>query len=274
MFDAVGAGDGPHLNAVGDDQAVVAQFAAEEFDEDPPGEGARVIQVQGRGEDVGAHHRPGAGLDRRAERHQVAFGQHGGVGVDARHRVVGVDGGVAVAGEVLGAGGHTRRLQAGDVGGGVPGDQGGVGAEGPYADHRVVGVGVDVGGRGPVEVHAAGGEAAAQFGGDAPGQLHVVDRAERVVAGEGGAGAHLQTGDVAALLVDGDQHVVAFGAQLGGERGDLLGGGDVAAEQGDGREALAEPAQQPVGGGGAGEAGLEDGQRVASRCRCPGSVSK
>ena len=88
----------------------------------------------------------------------------------------------------------------------------------------------------------------------------VVHRAERVVAGEGGAGAHLQAGDVAALLVDRDQHVVPLGAQLRGERGQLAGRGDVAAEQADGGEPLAEPAQQPVGGGGAGEAGLEDGR--------------
>ena len=93
----------------------------------------------------------------------------------------------------------------------------------------------------------------------------VVDRAQGVVAGEGGAGAHLQAGDVAALLVDRDQDVVALGPQLGGERGQLLGRGDVAAEQADGGEAFAEPAQQPVGGGGAGEAGLEDGEGVAGQ---------
>ena len=69
--------------------------------------------------------------------------------VDARHVVVRVDGGVAVAGEVLGAGGDAGGLQPGDVGGGVPGDEAGVGAEGPYADDRVGRVGVDVGGRAP-----------------------------------------------------------------------------------------------------------------------------
>ena len=56
-------------------------------------------------------------------------------------------------------------------------------------------------------------------------RLHVVHRAEGVVAGEGGAGAHLQAGDVAALLVDGDEHVVPFGAQLRGEGRQLLGRG-------------------------------------------------
>ena len=45
------------------------------------------------------------------------------VHVDARQGVVGVDGGVAVAGEVLGAGGDPGGLEAVDIGGGVPGDQ-------------------------------------------------------------------------------------------------------------------------------------------------------
>ncbi|GAA4943599.1 hypothetical protein GCM10023238_06900 [Streptomyces heliomycini] len=200
--------------------------------------------------------------DRRPERPQFALVQRRGVEVDVRERVVRVDAGVAVAGEVLGAGGDAGRLQALDVGGGVPGDQVGVPAEGAHADHRVVGVGVDVGGRRPVEVDPARGEPAAQLAGDAPGQAGVVDGAERVVAGEGGAGADLQAGDVAALLVDGDQQVVPLGPQLRGEGGDLLGGGDVAAEEGDGGEALGQPAADPVGRGGAGEARLQYGERV------------
>src|SRR4029079_1333711 len=125
-----------------------------------------------------------------------------------------VDAGVAVAREVLGAGGHAGGLEALDVGGGVPGGEVGVGPEGPYADHRVVRVGVDVGGRGPVEVDPALGEAAAQLSGDVPGQAGVVDGAEGQVAGEGRTAPDLQAGDVAALLVDGDEDVVAFGAQL------------------------------------------------------------
>ncbi len=85
------------------------------------------------------------------------------------------------------------------------------------------GVGVDVGGGGPVEVHSALGEAAAQLVGDRPCQVDVVHRAQGVVAGEGGAGAGLQSGDVAALLVDRDEDVVPLGPQLGGQRGELLG---------------------------------------------------
>src|SRR5262249_14196074 len=111
-------------------------------------------------------------------------------------------------------------------------------------------------------IDAAVGQAAAQLMGDGAGERGVVDGAEGEVAGEGGARTDLQPGDVAALLVDGDEDVVALGAQPRGQGGELFGGGDVAAEQADGGEAFAEPAQQPVGGGRPGEAGLEDGQGV------------
>lgn len=103
----------------------------------------------------------------------------------------------------------------------------------------------------------------AQFVGDGPGQRGVVDRAERQVAGEGGAVPHFEAGDVAALLVDGDEHVVPLGPELGGERGELLGRLDVAAEQADGGQTFADPAQQPLGRRGAREAGLQDGEGVA-----------
>ncbi len=209
-----------------------------------------------------AHDRPRPGGDGGPERREFALAQQVHVGVDPRQRVVRVDRGVAVPGEVLGAGGDAGGLQPLDVGRGVPGDRPGLVAEGPHSDHRVGGVGVDVRGGRPVEVDAALGEPPPQFGGDPAGEVDVVDRAERVVAGEGGPGADLQPGDVAALLVDGDEDVLALLAQLRGQRGELLRGVDVAAEEADRGEALAEPAQQPVGRGGPGEAGLEHGQRV------------
>ena len=89
---------------------------------------------------------------------------------------------------------------------------------------------------------------------DRAGQVQVVDGPEGEVAGEGRAMTHLQSGDVTALLVDRDEHVVPLGPQLGGERGELFRRLDVAAEQADGGEAFTDAAQQPVGGGGAGEA--------------------
>ncbi len=170
-----------------------------------------------------AHDGLGAGGDGGPEGHQFAFLEGAQLGGDVRHVVVGVDGGVAVAREVLGAGGDAGGLEPFDVRGGVPGDQLRIGAEGADADDRVGRVGVDVGGRGPVQVDAALGEAAAELAGHVVGEPGVVDRAQGEVAGEGGAAAYFEAGDVAALLVDGDEDVVAFGPQLGGERGELFG---------------------------------------------------
>ncbi|GDY76984.1 hypothetical protein SAV31267_064690 [Streptomyces avermitilis] len=185
------------------------------------------------------------------------------VHVDARQRVVGVDRRVSVAGEVFGAGGDARRLEAGDVGGRVPGHQVRVGAEGADADDGVAGVGVHVRGGRPVEIDAAFREPAAEFEGHLPGQRDVVHGAQRVIAREGGSRPHLQARDVAALLVDRHQDVVAFRAQLGGQPAQLRGRGDVPAEQSDRGEAFAQAAQQPVRSAGPGEAGLEDGEGVA-----------
>lgn len=222
-FDAVDRGDGLHLHAVGDDEPVVAEFLAEQTGEDAPGEGGREVGIQRRDQDVRAHHRTCARGDRGPERGEFAGVEHRQVGVDARQRVVRVDRGVAVPGEVLGAGRDARCLEAGDVGGRVPGHQVGVGAEGAYADHGVVRVRVHVRRRCPVEVHPARGQAAAELEGDVTCQHDIVHRPQRVIAGEGGTGAHLESGDVAALLVDGDEHVVPLGTQLGGQGGELVG---------------------------------------------------
>jgi hypothetical protein len=55
-----------------------------------------------------------------------------------------------------------------------------------------------------------------------------------------------EPGDVATLLVDGQQYVAARGARLSGEAGDLLRLGDVEAEQGVAGEAVGEQPQRPV----------------------------
>lgn len=203
--------------------------------------------------------------ERGPEGHQLTGLKRRAVDVYPRHRQVRVGRGVAVPGEVLDTGGHSGRLEPFDIGGGVAGHQLRVRAEGPYADHRVARVGVDVGRGRPVEVDPAGGQPPAQLGGDRAGQLEVVHRAEREVAGEGGAAARFEPGDVAALLVGGDQHLRPYGTQLRGERGQLFGRLDVAGEQPHRAQPFAEQPQQPLGGGGADEARLEDGERVAGQ---------
>ena len=119
-----------------------------------------------------------------------------------------VDAGAAVAREVLGAGGHARRLQPGDRGGGVPRHEAGVGAERPGADDRVVGGGVDVDRRRQVQIDAEGGQVGAERAVDGSGQGEVVDRAQRGVARVRAARQVRDPGDVAAFLVDRDDRLV------------------------------------------------------------------
>ena len=181
-----------------------------------------------------------------------AGGHHG-------HAVVGVHRGVAVAGEVLGAGGHAGDCMPADEGPGVAGDQVGVGAEGPQADDGVVGVGVHVGRGREVDGDAGGGQVARQVRGERLGQRHVVHHAERVAAGTGAAGADFEPGHLAGLLVGADQGGGVLRAQRRRQPGDLGRIGDVAGEQHHPGQALAEPSAHPVRRGVAGETRQEHG---------------
>ena len=151
-----------------------------------------------------------------------------------------------MAGEVLGAAGHADALQALHERGDMPGHELGVRAEGTNADDRVRRIDDHVRDGREIEVQAHCGELAADRGCDAPGQLHVVHGAEREVPREGAACRGLEPGDVASLLVDGDQEVGLLGTERGGERGDLLGVAHVAGEEHDAADPLGELAPQPV----------------------------
>ena len=158
---------------------------------------------------------------------------------DHRHVVVRVDGGVAVAGKVLGARGHAGGLQAANPGGGMAGDEVRIGAERAHADHRVVRVGVDVGVGGEVERDAEAGEFLTQMASDRRGQVDIVGGAEREVAGAGAAAVRLQARHVAGFLVDADDDVVGFGPQCRGEGRDLLRRVDVSCVEEDRTQAAA-----------------------------------
>jgi hypothetical protein len=93
--------------------------------------------------------------------------------------------------------------------------------------------------------------------GDRFGQPRVVDRAEAEVAGPGAAVPRLEPGDVTGLLVDRHDDVRALGPQLRGQPGDLCGRLDVAGEQRDAAQPLAEPPAHPVGRGRPGESRLQ-----------------
>ena len=94
--------------------------------------------VERRHQHVPGHDRGDAGVDRGPERHQLPIPQQGPVGVDAGDAEVRVGGGVAVAGEVLGAG-APRRPPAAPATKAAPcrATSAGVGAERAHADHRV-----------------------------------------------------------------------------------------------------------------------------------------
>ena len=81
----------------------------------------RLVRIELGQQDVRGHHHPYAGLDRRGERDQLALAELGRRPVDDRQGQMGVQGRVAVPGEVLGRGGHAGGLQPADPGGAVPG---------------------------------------------------------------------------------------------------------------------------------------------------------
>ncbi len=172
----------------------------------------------------------------------------------------------AVAGEVLATGPDARRAQAVREGRPVPGDQGRVGAERPYADHRVEGFAGDVEAGGEVVRDPGVGQQLPE-GRRAPlREVDVVDVPKRRVAGQRRAGAHLEAGDVAALLVAGDNQGRAAGtASYRLERLDDapcgLDVGRVLAEQDDAREAVAQRLVEPRRDAGPGELGEQDSVR-------------
>ena len=267
----------PHLERVGDDHPGEPEFAAQQPGE--RGAGHRGGQVAGElgHPQVAGHDGEGARSDRGLERRQVDQPQVGQPALDGGDGLVGVRAGAAVPGEVLGARGHARALQAGHRGGGVPGHQAGVRAEGPGADGRAVRRAEHVGARREVEVDPQGGQVGADRPVHRPGQGDVVHRAEGGVARVRAAVGVRDPGDVAALLVDRDHRVVSGGrrAQHGGQRAHLTGSRDVLAEEGDAGQAAAERVEHPARGGGAGERRDEDrvGQAAEHRVRRPDAVS-
>jgi hypothetical protein len=188
------------------------------------------------------------GVDGGLEGQQFAAAQQVGVGLHHGQGVVRVLGCGAVAGKVLGARGHPGLLQALDGGGGVPGDQFGVGPEGAGTDHRVVVGDVDVHRGSQVQVEAHTGQLDAQRAQGGPGEVGVVHRAQGRVAGVVAAPGLADAGDVAALLVKGDQRGVRGLAQARVERGDLFGALQVVVEQADAGDPVREPVQDPSGG--------------------------
>ena len=78
--------------------------------------------------------------------------------------------------------------------------------ERPHADHRIGRIGVDVGAGRQVEVDARGPERRRGAPATARVEVEVIDGTQGGVAGHRAAGGGLESRDVPALLVEGDQH--------------------------------------------------------------------
>src|SRR5712691_8395651 len=132
--------DRAHLQPIADRKALETQLASQE-----PGHDLRADRrghaVDRPHNDVGAHHRARTGADRGPERLERAFVR---ILLDDRKVEVRIERGVAVAGEVLGARGHSGVLQAVDPACSVGGDSVGCRPERSYSDDWIYGVAVDV----------------------------------------------------------------------------------------------------------------------------------
>ena len=194
--------DRAHLERVRHDQPVVPEVLAEQAVQDLAAHRRRDV-AQRADDDVRGHDRLRVGLDRSLE------GQEGSVldRLHDRELVMRVLGGVAVTREVLRAGCDARSLEPAHEGGHVPRRQLPVRAERADADDRVLGVRVHVRDRREVDVHADRRQLGSHRRRDLLRQLDVVDGAESRVAGIRASRRRLEAGDVAAFLVDRDEHV-------------------------------------------------------------------
>ncbi len=155
-------------------------------------------------------------------------------------------------------------------------------AERAHADHRVLRVRVHVRDRCEVHRHAHRAQVVSHRPRHCPGQLRVVDGAERQVARVGTAGLPLEPGDVAALLVEGDHDVRASRRSSRRQPGELLRVDDVGRVQADAAEPAVEVSAHPVRRLPAREAGEEAARRPSraitrerrprsTRMRCAGA---
>jgi hypothetical protein len=197
------------------------QLAAQQPAQDGGRERRRqfAVAVERRQRDVGRHHQPGPRAHGGVKRQELHPAQpRDVVGQDGR-AVVRVDGGVAVAGEMLGRGSHAGRLQARHHGGAQLGNARGVAAKGARAYHRVPRVDVDIAHRRIIDVDAHRRQFAPDGAARAARQLRRTRRAQGQVAGKRRRAR--QRHERAALLIDGDEHR----RLAGGGRGALQGGG-------------------------------------------------
>jgi len=247
-----------HLERVRDHHAAETEFAAEQAGDRGRGERRREVAGQLGHPQVPRHNGHGPGRDGRRERRQVPQAQFGQRAGDGGQRQVRVGGGAAVPGEMLSAGGHPGPLEARHGRRHMAGNQARVRPEGSGSDHRAAAWREHVGARREVGVDAEPREVAPDRGVHVAGERHVVGLAEGGVPGVGAARRVRHPGDVAALLVDGDDRLDRRGcAERRGQGGRVAE--DVRAEQRDAGQPLLKRPADPGRRGGAGERRDEDG---------------
>ena len=252
----LGRGAG-HVEGVRHDDALVAEPTAQHVTEHRGRERRRPVRVDRADDHVRGHDAGDPRLDGRAERLELTGVEHVRLGVHARQRVVRVGHRVAVPGEVLGARGDAGRLDALDVGRGVAGHVGRLGAEAARPDDGVLVGGVHVDHRCEVEVDAVCRQLASDGRRRGSRQRGVVEPPEQRVAGLGRARRVVQAGDVAALLVDGDDEARGGGPQRRAQLRQLVGVDDVRTVEADGGQPRGILPRHPRGDGGADETGHE-----------------
>ncbi len=164
---------------------------------------------------MGQHHRGNARFDHGPEREQLQLPQAGELVRDQRQSVMGVDVGIAMAGEML-CRGDDLLLPIGVYH--CPAQAGHllrIGAERAHPDDRVGRVVVDIDHRGEVKVDPQNAQLARDHGGVQAGQLVAAGGAQGHVAGEN-RDPFGKTGHGAAFLVHGnkERHQIAVEGAL------------------------------------------------------------
>ena len=210
LADRTELADRAHLEVVGDDDAAVADLAAQEVLDDQAREGRGRVRrgIEAWVKRVRGHDAVHASLDRREEGRQVRRVHLTPVGVDDGQAQVGVHGSVALAREVLGAGGDAGRLEPADARGAVAGYEGRVLAVRADADVGAVALGQHVEHRREVHVYPEPAQLAAFEEPLAVDEVDFSRGARGQVVGEDGDGA-AEHDDAPAFMIRRDQEPAA-----------------------------------------------------------------
>ena len=152
---------------------------------------------------------------------------------------------VAVAGEVLGAHADATVVKPLDGCHDVSRHTIGRGAERAHSDDGIERIRVDVSARREGQIDAETADSLAEGRVGVGRQAYIVDESECGWAWRVAAAGSVETGDVAALLVDRDHDIGASAAELSAQLGDLHIVDDVLSEQQHATEPVADRAEQP-----------------------------